>query len=352
MVCKVFYIEDLDPESRIETLKSDSFKIVSFKPDVNIDDIIQKIIDENPDIILMDYKLTEGSELSYCDAPTIASTLRSKYNNAIKERPIVLISTLDNIVKLYKKDYTSHDLFDYAISKERALENTEYFRCKCLSFLNSYTDIVKNKFDLDKILGLNGEINLIHSKIRIQLNKDIQSAYEFSRFIFEHLIRCSGLLIGEDILSARLGVSKDSTDWGKLKEKLLEYKYIGIFSDVYDRWWMSKIEFWWNDILKIDYPLRQYDVTERVLLLQKQLGLNDLNEVKSSSMNLSKNYWSICKETQLPLDPFDGIELLDEEYKPWQDKEYVSIEGALQNLEKYSKIISESDKRELRKYNK
>lgn len=65
----------------------------------------------------MDYKLTEGSELSYCDAPTIASTLRSKYNDGIKERPIVLISTLDNIVNIYRKDYTSHDLFDYAISK-------------------------------------------------------------------------------------------------------------------------------------------------------------------------------------------------------------------------------------------
>src|SRR5690606_3945954 len=108
---------DLDPESRIETLKSEDFEIVSYKPDVNIDNIIQKIVDENPDIVLMDYKLTEGSDLSYCDAPTIASTLRSKYKDGIKERPIVLISTLDNIVNLYRKDYTSHDLFDYAISK-------------------------------------------------------------------------------------------------------------------------------------------------------------------------------------------------------------------------------------------
>lgn len=348
MAYKIFYIEDLDPESRIETLKSEGFEIISFKPDVNIDDIIQKISDENPDIILMDYKLTEGSELSYCDAPTIASTLRSKYNDGIKERPIVLISTLDNIVNLYRKDYTSHDLFDYAISKEKALENPDRFRKKCLSFLNSYVNIKENDFDLDKILGVDGNAHLIHSRIRIHLNKDVKSVYEFSRFIFEHLIRCSGLLIGEDILSARLGISKDSSDWEKLKEQLSDYKYIGVFSDVYNRWWMSKIDSWWLEIIKEKHTLRHYNAEERMIILKEKLSLN-LNIVSSSDKNLSANYWTICKHTKLPLDPFDGIELLEEEFKPWQDKDYVSIDGYLADVEKYSKIVSEIDRNEIRK---
>ncbi len=349
MAYNIFYIEDLDPESRIETLKSEDFRIVSFKPVVKIDEIIEKITEENPDIVLMDYKLTEGSELSYCDAPTIASTLRSKYNDGIEERPIVLISTLDNIVNLYRKDYTSHDLFDYAISKEKALENPERFRKKCLSFLNSYTNIKQYNFDLDQILGLGGDANLIHSRIRIHLNKDIKSVYEYSRFIFEHLIRCSGLLIGEDILSARLGISKDSSDWEKLKEQLSNCKYNGIFSDVYNRWWMSKIDFWWLEIIKGKHTLRHYNAEERTSILKEKLKL-DLNIVVPSNKNLSTNYWTICKHTKLPLDPFDGIELLEEEFKPWQDKDYVSIDGYLANIEKYSKIVSEIDRKEMRKY--
>ncbi|WP_140487048.1 hypothetical protein [Flavobacterium sp. GSA192] len=349
MTYKIFYIEDLDPESRIETLRSENFEIISFKPDVKIDDIIQKISDENPDIILMDYKLTEGSQLSYCDAPTIASTLRSKYNDGIKERPIVLISTLDNIVNIYRKDYTSHDLFDYAISKEKALENPERFRKKCLSFLNSYTNITQNKFDLDQILSLKGDVNLIHSRIRIHLNKDVKSVYEYSRFIFEHLIRCSGLLIGEDILSARLGVSKDSPDWGKLKEQFSDYKYTGVFSDVYNRWWMSRIDSWWLDSIKEKHTLRHYNAEERIRILREKFVL-DLDIVISSDKNLSSNYWTICKQTKLPLDPFDGIELLEEEFKPWQDKDYVSIDGYLANIDKYSKIVSEIDRKEMRKY--
>lgn len=346
---KIFYIEDLDPESRIETLKSEGFEIISFKPDVNIDDIIQKINDENPDIILMDYRLTEGSELSYCDAPTIASTLRSKHNDGIKERPIILMSTLDNIVNLYRKDYTSHDLFDYAISKEKALENPDRFRKKCLSFLNSYIIIKQNKFDLDQILDLGGNVNLIHSRIRIHLNGDVKSVYEYSRFIFEHLIRCSGLLIGEDILSARLGISKDSSDWEKLKEQLTDCKYAGIFSDVYNRWWMSKIDLWWKDNIKEKYSIRHFDSEEKTKILSNELKLN-LKTVSKAKYNSSSNYWTICKETKLPLDPFDGLELLDEEFKVWQDKEYVSIEGYLSNIEKYSKIVSELDRKEMRSF--
>lgn len=347
MVCKIFYIEDLDPESRIETLKSEDFEVLAFKPNDNIEEIIQKIKDNNPDIILMDYKLTEGSNLSYCDAPSIASTLRSKYNDGIKERPIILMSTLDNIVNLYRKDYTSHDLFDYAISKENALENPERLRKKCLSFLNSYKSILTNRFDLNQILELKGNSNLIHSRIEIHLNKDVKSVYEYSRFIFEHLIRCSGLLIGEDILSARLGVSKDSIDWDQLKERLGDCKYTGVFSDVYNRWWMSKINLWWEDNVDTNYSIRHYDSEEKVEILSKKLNLK-LKPVLKSKHNSSTNYWTICKETKKPLDPFDGLELLEEEFKIWQDKEYVSIEGYLLKIEKYSKIVSQLDRKEMR----
>ncbi|MDF0694112.1 hypothetical protein [Aquirufa ecclesiirivi] len=349
MAYKIFYIEDLDPESRIETLKSENFEIISYKPDVNIDNIIQKILDVNPSIVLMDYKLTEGGFMSYCDAPTIASTLRSKYKDGIQERPIVLISTLNKIVNLYRKDYTSHDLFDYAISKENALENPDRFRNKCLSFLNSYNIITQNKFNLDQILELGEDFNLIHSRIRIHLNEDVKSVYEYSRFIFEHLIRCSGLLIGEDILSARLGISKDSLDWKKLKEQLNDCKYTGIFSDVYNRWWMSKVDSWWKKNIKEKYSIRHFDSEEKTEILSKILKLN-LKTISKAKYNSSCNYWTICKETKLPLDPFDGLELLDEEFKVWQDKEYVSIGGYLSDIPKYSKIVSELDRIEMRSF--
>ncbi|WP_294297450.1 hypothetical protein [uncultured Chryseobacterium sp.] len=349
MAYKILYIEDLEAETRNLTFERENFNITSLPPSDNIDLIINDIKTVNPDLVLLDYILTEGSNLKYCNAPSIASTLRSLTAvEGLKERPIVLMSNKDNIVNSYRKDYTSHDLFDYAITKDNATKKyTQKFINKCIAFVKAYRKILEVKFDLPKILEI--EENLIHSKLFIYLNDSNQSVYEYSRFIFEHVIRCSGLLIGEDILSARLGVSKESNNWVKLIEEISDCKYKGVFSEVYNRWWMSKIDNWW--MLKIDekYSLRHFNAEERVKKINEKTGL-DLNVVTSSDKNLSSNYWTICKHTKLPLDPFDGIELLEEDFKPWQDKDYISIDGYLDDIDIYSKIISDLDRKEMRKY--
>lgn len=346
---KILYIEDLDPDTRVKTLQKDNFKIEAIKPSESIDQIINDINSTNPDLIILDYILTEGSELKHCNAPTIATTLRSlKATEDYIERPIVLMSNKDKIVDLYRKDYTSHDLFDYAITKDNATKNCkDKFINKCISFIEAYKKITNVNFDLSKILDIDEKS--IHSKLFFYLNNKNKSVYEYSRFIFEHVIRCSGMLIGEDILSARLGVSKESNDWEKLKKELSIYKYSGIFSNSYNRWWMSSINSWWIDTFETKNSLRYYDAENRVKIIQEKLKL-DLTTVKSSEKNLSTNYWTICKETKLPLDPFDGIELLEEDFKPWEDKDYISADGYLKDIEKYSKLISEIDRLEMRKH--
>jgi hypothetical protein len=351
MAYNILYIEDLDAETRNLTFARENFKIASLAPSDSIDEIINDINEANPDLIILDYILTEGSRLKFCNAPTIASTLRSLIAlegfNA-KERPIVLMSNKDNIVNSYRKDYTSHDLFDYAITKDNATKNcTEKFINKCISFIEAYKKIKKVKFNLPDILNVDKV--LIHSKLYFYLNENNKSEYEYSRFIFEHLIRCSGMLIGEDILSARLGVSKDSHDWEELKIKLDSFKYKGIFSNSYNRWWMNSIDYWWVNTLDQKYSLIYHNAEERVKILKDKLNL-DLKTVISSDKNLSSNYWTICKQTKLPIDPFDGIELLEEEFMVWQDKDYVSIDGYLEDIEKYSKIVSDLDRKEMRKH--
>lgn len=349
MAYNILYIEDLDAETRNLTFERENFKITSLPPSNSIDKIINDINEANPDLIILDYILTEGSDLKFCNAPTIATTLRSLTAiEDFRERPIVLMSNKDNIVNLYRKDYTSHDLFDYAITKDNATKVcTQKFIDKCISFIEAYKKIAEDKFSLSQILQI--EQKLIHSKLSFYLNKDNQSLYEYSRFIFEHLIRCSGMLIGEDILSARLGVSKDSPDWEELKTELASFKYKGIFSNSYNRWWMDSIDSWWINTLEQKYSLRHYNAEERIVILKSKLGL-ELSIVKSSNKNLSTNYWSICKQTKLPIDPFDGIELLEEEFMPWQDKDYISIDGYLEDIENYSKIVSDLDRKEMRKY--
>lgn len=349
MAYKILYIEDLEAETRNLTFKREDFEVISIPPSDSIDKIINDINEINPDLIILDYILTEGSSLKFCNAPTIAATLRSLTAvEGFKERPIVLMSNQDHIVNLYRKDYTSHDLFDYAITKQNATKVcTEKFINKCISFIEAYNKIVEVKFDLSNILQIDKKY--IHTKLFFYLNDNNKSIYEYSRFIFEHLIRCSGMIIGEDILSARLGVSKESNDWQKLKDIFKEFQYTGIFSNSYNRWWMSKIDYWWNTTIDEKFSLRHFNAEERVEILKNKTGLN-LIVANSSDKNLSTNYWTICKQTRLPLDPFDGIELLEEEFMPWQDSDYVSIDGYLEDIEKYSKIVSDLDRTEMRKY--
>lgn len=349
MAYKILYIEDLEAETRNLTFKRDNFDVISIPPSDSIDKIINDVNEINPDLIILDYILTEGSSLKFCNAPTVAATLRSLTAvERFKERPIILMSNQDHIVNLYRKDYTSHDLFDYAITKQNATKVcTEKFINKCISFIEAYNKIEFYNFDLSNILQIDKKH--IHSKLFFYLNDSNKSIYEYSRFIFEHLIRCSGMIIGEDVLSARLGVSKESDDWQKLKDFFKNYQYKGIFSNSYDRWWMSSIDFWWNENIDEKFSLRYYNAAERVEILKSKVGLN-LILATSSDKNLSTNYWTICKQTKLPLDPFDGIELLEEEFLPWQDSDYVSIDGYLQDIEKYSKIVSDLDRTEMRKY--
>ncbi|AJA69641.1 hypothetical protein MYRA21_2529 [Myroides sp. A21] len=349
MAYKILYIEDLDGQTRKATLERAYFIIDQIQPSNEVEKIIDDIKNKKPDLLLLDYILTVGSELEYCNAPTIASTWRSLIaTKGIEEIPIILMSNEDNIINKYRKDYTSHDLFDYAITKENATKYcTEKFINKCIAFISTYKNIEENKFNLTAILSTEKE--LIHSKIFFYLNENNKSKYEYSRFIFEHVIRCSGLLIGEDLLSARLGISKESRDWEKLKDLLSDYKYTGVFSEVYNRWWMTKIESWWYSITSERLSLRNFSAEERVQIFKEKLQL-DLIQVQSSDKNMSSHYWTICKETKLPLDPFDGIELLEEEFKPWQDKDYISIDGYLQNIDKYSKIVSDLDRKEMRQY--
>ena len=93
MAYKILYIEDLEAETRNLTFKRDNFDVISIPPSDSIDKIINDINEINPDLIILDYILTEGSNLKFCNAPTVAATLRSLTAvEGFKERPIVLMS--------------------------------------------------------------------------------------------------------------------------------------------------------------------------------------------------------------------------------------------------------------------
>lgn len=341
MAYKLYYIEDLESESRKSDLENLGFQVEQYDPERNINNVVDKINAYSPDVIIMDYRLNNGSENVYYDAPTIAATLRNKHRENYKEIPIILISNESKIADFYK-DFLNQDLFDYAIEKQVLNDRKDFFKERILSYIDSYLKIKEYDFDILKILGLEDKDSaLLHSLIVKKLEPKKQQIYEYSRFINDNLIYAVGTLIGEDILAARLGVDKSCENWNEFLDKLSDSKYQGIFKDSHNRWWSEKIEKWWTSTFGIN-NLRRLNATERVNLLNNKFKFN-LTAANPTKLSRSTKFWTICKGTSMPLDPFDGIQIIKKDYKLWQEKEYFSKDYALAKISDEKNNIDETD---------
>jgi hypothetical protein len=352
MVYKILYIDDQAAESRESDLKDLGFDVKSINPSSDMSIIMSLINSFHPNALVLDYRLTEGENNACFDAPTIAQTIRTKHSVDYLNIPIVLMSN-ENVITDYYKDYSSQDLFDFVVTKKQFNDNKSKFKEKIESFITSYHKVIEFDFDIVKILGLEeNEKNLIHSQIISKLNEKKGFIFQHTRLVNDTLIYSIGSLIGEDVLSARLGISKDSEDWEEVLFSLNDAKYKGIFSHIHKRWWMSKVDLWWKNIVKCEIPLRRLNARERVDLIKANLSLESLIVNEKTTLSQSSNFWTICKFSKAPIDPFDGIELLVKNLLPWQEKEYLSIDSALSEIEDYRNKISEIDKKAIRELSK
>ena len=84
------------------------------------------------------------------------------------------------------------------------------------------------------------------------------------------------MLVSEITLATRLGINiEESPDWHQVIGHLEEYKYNGIFSDYYKRWWWADVELWINK--KLNCPIIKGLTSEkRVEIIKEKLGLERL----------------------------------------------------------------------------
>jgi len=330
MTYKILYIEDSDPSSIMADLSQYEFEIIHHDPS-DFELAIKEIMGRKIDLLLLDFRLSEKKAIY--DAPSIAQTIRTQHNTInYKDLPIILISSEDNISSYYK-DYTSQDLFDFAISKNELLNNLEKYSNRMKSIINGYILISKVNLDntkkLVELLSIPEDIlNKLSVRIQelLETDKFTKNTFLASDFIVNHIVKPSGILIGEDILAARLGVDTHSEDWVALKIILDGYKYKGIYFDSYERWWSIGVELWWKTISPSALSLKRLKASQRVAIIQEALKLENLQVAQNSEHSKSDYFWTICAEKQTPLDPIDGFEISDN-IEPWEDKKYYSLVG-------------------------
>ncbi len=341
MAYKILYIEDLNPASIIADLEGQGFEMMHHNPEI-FENTLTLLTEGNFDAILIDFRLTSGTAVF--DAPTIAQTARTKSSTEkeAKHTPIFLISTEKNISDYYD-DITSNDLFDLSIKKEDLQEDMVKYSIKFKSIIDAYRFIEESKFDLNTILNNKENVFKLDYRIEEKLTSEHfkTNTYFFSKFIYYQVIRSVGQLIGEDVLAARLGVSKKSDGWEILKNAFVKSKYTGIFSEAYDRWWAISIEEFCNVEFGIS-SLRRLNANQRVEVFNG-LGFKDISPIENLEFSTSTNFWTICSDLKYPIDPIDGLELNKRELFPWQEEEYISILAAFKSSD-FLKFVKPIDK--------
>lgn len=350
MAYKILYIED----QNAETIKADLINF-GFDIDTNNADDFKNVINQfsnQYDAFIIDYRLT--ADAGIVDAPTYAQTLRSKNDKIIhKDAPIVLISNERNKTSIYE-DYTSQDLFDLSVTKEDFRRELKKYADLISAFTKSYETINNSSYDLKQILNLTEE--KIKDKIdyrfieKFELKKTIKnSAFGCCSLIYNSLIKSIGPLVGIDVLSARLGVSKDSKDWDRLISILDIYKYTGVFSEIYDRWWMDDVLTWWEEISK-NKSLRRTPSAIRMKLISEATNL-ELSNIEPVQYYNSSNYWTICSFSKNAIDPSEAYVVSGIELEPWQENTYLS-HFSLLNFPELQEKLTVIDKKDLRDFQK
>lgn len=341
---RLLYIED----QLAKTIQAD-LTTQGFDVDVNDADNFENTLDQladDYDAYLMDFRLT--AKKGRVDAPTFASTLRTEGANQ-KKKPIVLI-TSEGYLSVFKNDFTSQDLFDFVVTKEKFRHNIEKYSTRIKDLIESYNKIEACGFEIKRVLDIDDSDDIDYRLIQ-KLNsfKEKNDVYGFCRTINYTLIRSSGLLIGDDILAARLGVDQLCDDFKTLKDIFSKCRYTGVLSKSYNRWWSDEVLKFWDEISD-GKSLRRLKAAERVAILNSVLNLK-LEVAKPIKNAISSNFWTICSGILKPLDPSEGFVLMNKELEKWQEQEYISLEAALEYPELRA-FLSPIDRAEISEYAK
>jgi|GEM_PF-5855718 len=313
------YIENL--------LQKKNFKAKSKSDIAKIRSEIGLSENQRIDGIILDFRLDTKSEVDY-KGNSIAQEIRNlSTEKIIVDCPLILLADMKDLNKFHNLD----NLFDIKFAKHEVDRKTAAdAQNKIIDLAKGYHLLNKDK-KIKSVLGIE-KTDWIDERIieKFDVHKRKKSAsHEYARFVLKEIIEKNGVLIDEYLLAARLGVDivtpkADRKSWDKLKEHLSDCSYKGVFSNAWQRWWMSKISDWMRE-----RSLGSKSPKEQVAQLNKEFGLK-LKAAEKTEKSRSNEFWVICKSTKRPIALEDAvIAAKDVSSVAWEEDEHYSIDEAL-----------------------
>lgn len=289
--------------------------------------------------VLMDVDLS--NELGQRQTgPGMSQDIRvAQQNETIGAFPIVRFSLREKILINIGRDSSSDDIFDLKIEKDglSVAEQCSEAQSKLIGVREIYDALSAEPSELPALLGLTGEQWSRWGSSNFEQDVEQGDRIHLRAYPFTRLLSHPGLLIEEDLLAFRLGVSKqDSKGWLALVEQLSFSHYSGVGSAEFKRWWARSIEEWWQDELKVPTPLAGCSIDKRYSHLNERF--DGLLPLKMPDESLGDRPWRHCTLTMeqrqelLPVDPSKSVKLKPRSRMPtWLDPLYAALGVALQN---------------------
>jgi hypothetical protein len=340
---KYLYIDDENGSSEISTLhgfndtgiiKVDRFNLSGFRDFGSLKKELKRAKKNNEfDGLIIDLRLDgSGADRTEFNATAITSELRSiSARGDIHSFPIVLCSTDEKMRQTYDSDRTSHDLFDYKVSKSNPEPNWLKISIKLKSLAEGYIWLQRAKRKPNEIIGVSN-LEIIDERI-IEKLLNFSVPYDFTHFIIKNFFHQTNPLINERILAARLGVDLEKTPtavWNKLSGTILdEAKYKGLFADGWKRWWADRLVNWFTSISGEKLAFLKAD--KRVEILKRITNLQELECASPLKFCASSEFWSICEGFKVPIDPLEAFKIhTTADLKPWQESKVLSLLAILE----------------------
>ncbi len=272
--------------------------------------------------LILDLRLSDKTKAKY-RGTTLAQQIRtSQKEGKLKSFPIILFSANDKLRE--SMESSDYNLFDYCFDKDDNDDDAtiEANKAKLIAIANAYEASYS-------FASLGIDKSYLDERLVYELNRlRNQPKNVVVKFLITQVLEKQGALINEDVLFARLGIDKSRLEADKLlliENKLSAIKYNGVLSEGWVRWWAPKLEELWETEIDNGTYLRSTSAKHRVELFSKYLGVDQLPVQPKIEMANSDRFWTICKDSHLPLDPIDGFLIQGQDsFFPWQEKEYVS----------------------------
>ena len=285
MKFKGVYVDDLEPNYGELLDASSGEDSVEFCFDIQLNEagkLIKSILNENPDIVALDYRLHDNPRLfpdATYRAGGLAQMLREeRIEHPTKDFPIVLISTEDNIRKLFRPDKIAHDLFDGWYLKSALINETrdQEIGPQIIGLIQGYKEIAGVAQEPQKHLSLlkldSDELGEIKPSSLLISLEEASVTHVIARILLQNVIKRSGLLLRPIDVYARLSLAPENNDRDKAFKFLFdaELGYKGVFSTGWPRLWRHKFENWACE--NIDDPFSSVPGNRRVDIFNNLAG--------------------------------------------------------------------------------